>query len=634
MATDAALTQDKTDEQRAVALYPGEPVNFEEWRERSSIKERAAAQAMYTLILSGTSFGPLRNLFDSCFRMYTNQRLTLSSPRSSQIPTGQASEIVDTFVAEFMVKLFKTRPLCSILPRGPEDTGAATSNEKYLQYNDDAMNAFRVWYDLIKTICMYGTGIAKVRWEEKTTRVPVAEGYVELVTYRGPVVDPWFLYDFYPDPRSAHIEDHYPKCTVSWRGWDHFVRNADAGVYWPEAVGDIREFKEMPRGVLDVIGDRVFASEQRYELGFTEDTRNEPDGILTIEWEGWFRPRISDLPVKAIITVANGVTVRAEPTAILTQENSLIAPIMDYVPGQLYGTGLIQKSMPQLHTANLMLNMAITKAASSVRGLRAVKPDALYFPTELDNPVGGNLLIKRDFLIDDVVRPIRDDTVRNDIYNLMYFSMDRGRAGTGAEELKSGRVPKGEQTATESSLVFQQIAQRFQLPLMVVENSGVIPAHRKMFYLNRQFLNPDELARVLGPEAAYIPPITREDLSIDPDFVCLASQRESNRDAAIARLNGAIRNLVPLAQIDPKYKAMIDMFLLRLFEEERFLDIASIRNILGQAPPVPTLETGQGGGQGGIAGMPQPGRSLNRPPEGTSPMAMIKSMSGGMSNRV
>lgn len=624
-------------QQNTRSIYKGEP---HQWLTDPGIADRAAAQVLYTLVLSSTAFQPIRELWTSCYKHYTGQVLNLKTTRGSQVPTGQPAEIVDTFLAEYIVKLFRNRPLCGVLPRGPEDIDGARALERLLQYNFDHMHAIKVWYEIIKSMLMYGSGIGKVRYVEKIAMLPGIPGIEGLpknmglekkIAYRGPWIDPLFLFDYYPDPRSSDVDDDYPQSTISYNSWDHFERNAKLGIYDSAAIAKIQEFKELPENVIAAVGNRDYQSEQRAQLGFVQDTRLDPDGILTIEWEGLFRPTLDSWPEPSIITVANGVAVRAEPTPFVSRENGLIVAKMDWIPGQLYGCGLIQKNMPQIHAANIMLNMALTHAADTVRGLRAVKPDALYFPQELDSPPGGNLLVKKRYALGDVVQDLRRVGGRSDIMNLLGYAMERVRAVSAARDIKAGLSPKGDQTATESSLLFQQIAQRFQLPLMMFEETGIIRAARKMHYLNRQFLDPEFLVRVLDKDATHFPLVSSVDLAIDPDFVCMASQRESNSEMVVAQLNQAIRNLIPLVQSDMKYLDLINVFLLRIFEEQRFPNIGQIKAIMA-APVMQMPEPGMGGGGQGGAGQPAPGRRDNRQANPKSLATLINSAGGRLSN--
>jgi hypothetical protein len=621
------------------SLYIGEPHTFDI---DDTLLGRASGQALYTLVLSANAFIPIRELWGDCFRIYTNQKLNLSTTYGSQVPTGQGMEIADITTAEMMARTFKSRPLCNMEPRTPNEIDGARAVEGVVQYNWDYMKGRQKWYNNIKSTVIYGNGPAVVHMAERMIHTPVTDskggyaGFENKLGYRGGWMTNWFIFDFYPDPRFQDIEDDYPKCRVSWNSIDHFIQNSKTredgqpSLYFPGQVAKIVEFKELPQVVKSAVQNRSFESEQREELGFTNDSRMDQDGIMTVEWEGLFRPTPTSMPVPSIITAANGVCVRVEPTPFWSRENSMIMTRMDWVPGQGYGQGVLQKNMPQLHAANVMFNMALTQAAQAIRGLRMVKLDALYYPQELDNPPGGNLLIKQKFDLDNAVKEVRQAPARNDVINLMGFAMERVRSGSAAKDIKAGASPSGEQTAFETAQISQNIAQRFILPLMNIEDTGIIPASRKIHHLDRQFLDPERFFEILDKDAVYYPQITPAQLVIDPNYICMASKREADTELVLNRLQLGIRNTIPLVGMDAsgKYAKIVDELMKQFFEEMQYRNMDKIQAIL-DTPYVgqEQVEGGQGG-QGGPRGQAAPGRSENRQAAPNRFAEMVRSQSG------
>ena len=188
-------------DQSSGSLYPGEPSDY---LVDETLLGRAAGQAMYTLVLSATTFGPLRELWGDCFRAYTNQKLNLSTTHGSQVPTGQAMETVDITKAEMMARIYKSRPLCNFEPRNPEDIDSGRSVEGVVQYNWDYMGGRKKWFENITSACIYGGGVAKIHMAQRMIHTPVVNsecGYAGFETklgYRGGWMTNWFIFDFYP----------------------------------------------------------------------------------------------------------------------------------------------------------------------------------------------------------------------------------------------------------------------------------------------------------------------------------------------------------------------------------------------------------------------------------------------------
>jgi len=517
----------------------------------------------------------------------------------------------------------------------PADVDGARAQESLLQYNNDYMNARLLEYDNLMSITIYGTAINTTFWKQITALVPIpgmrrpdgSQEFREALAYRGPWTENIFVYDAYPDPNKMLIDDDYPMAVVRYRSYDYCERMARRGLYNQQAVNRIGD--KIPDELEKVAGDKVYRQDQRAQLGYTNDNALKPDGVLVIEWQGKFRPKLSDPPVQSVIVVANGEVVRAEPSPFVTQESSYTASVMHRPPGQFYGTGVIAKNLPQIHGGNVALNLILTYAAKTVRGNTMVREDLLKFPNDLHNPPGGFHRLKKNADPGLAMNEVQKANLGSDIWNIFGLFADRAARGSGVSNLKVSAGIPGDTTATEISEIQSETAKRFVAPLSMIEQTGLIPRGNKARRLNQQFVDPEFLELVLDQDAVYFPRISAEQLAVDCDIVPQASRRESAKGIVINQLGHAMKMLLPAMQINPpKYGAIYDIFLERAMEEMNLQGLDRARKILTMVNPAAQE---QGGGGEGAPGMPNVRRD-NRTPEGSNIQQLVKSIGGSLSN--
>ena len=655
-------------------LYIGEPL--EEWRSRE-VEDRAAQQIIYTITRSADTFQNLRSNFDTFFDSYVNKPVNLRNTNRlrSNVPSGLASEIVDTFHADIMTKIYRSRPLVMI-DRRTTNPDEARASEELLQYNFDMMPLWDPLDSIVLSAEIYGVGAGKLCWEERNVNVPVRgvtgrgrkPQFEAMKAYRGPVLESKFLYDVYPDPNKVLIDDRYPVADISWADFSELERLEDAGVY--HNVGDIPELGDLKTydkgtysALLTVFGDRIYQSEQRSKLGFANDSRTQPDGVFVIEWEGFFRPEIDWVgadgrehkgyePIRSILTMANGVVIRAEPSPFRSGENAWIWARIGRVPGQLYGMGLIQKSKPQVHIVNVALNMALQNLAQTVNRMKVVRPDLIQSTMSLDEQPGGLVELKRGATPDQAIREIVSQPLGMDVYRLIGMGTERAQGVSGASALKMGNVATGDNTATESNLAYTNASQKFQYAMHWIDQTVIIPTARKSHQLNQQFLDQEFVMMILGPDGKYFETnVSPVQLAANPNFVAMASTKADNVQMAIAQYQSAIR--IMTAMQFPWVEPVLKKITMQLFEEWRFPGMEELKQLMEEAqqaalaappamgpdgnplPSAPTAIPGMSGGApaGRVAAPAGTGRQDRRVGTPTNMQQLAKSLGGMLGNQ-
>lgn len=223
---------------------------------------------------------------------------------------------------------------------------------------------------------------------------------------------------------------------------------------------------------------------------------------------------------------------------------------------------------------------------------------------------------------------------------MLEFAKDRAQSVPGSSDLKSGRLPSGDPTATEVNTVFNQASQKFEYAMLWVDNTLIVTSAKKMYQLNQQFLNPEQVSRLLGASGSYFPQVSVQDLAMNPDFIPLASQKTQSTQLMVANLMNGVRVVSGVAA--PWTEPVLRRIILELFAEWRFQDLeefeALMQQAVEQAPPVD--ENGQPveGQEFGQTGMRRAapagtGRQDRRTGQPISQRGLAKALSGVLSNQ-
>jgi len=627
-----------------MSLYLGEP--GDSWRSPDT-EERARQTVLWVVDQSFQVYSKLRRNMDVWFDRYTNQPLKLRQTNRlrSNVPSGRTSEMVDTFRADMMTKIFKKRPFVAVWPREPGDQDSSAVNEELLQYDYDEMQIWSIVDQVLTSILIWGSGLAKVGWTNKTVREPLdgvsgkngrAET-VERLGYRGPSIDPAFPYDVFPHPMKVWCDDPYPIVHVTHQSYDDLYSLYEADVY-TDAVKRIPEKKDVDNDYRACFGpaseDLYERYDQRQRLGWSDDTRLESDGVTVAECECMFRPTLKDRPVRTIITLANGVVIRVEPSPLRDGSSCWMNGKMAHFMGQFYGPSMVQKNKPQIHIEELALNMWLQSIGQTVNKIKVIRPELLEAPMSFDDQPGGIIAAKPGADINQVYREIVTSPVGNDVIMMMKYAADRSEGVSGATDLKSGRIPGGDPTATASNQAFTQASIRFRYGMEWFGATFCVPSARKMHAYNQDYLDPPFVFSVLGKQGAYFPKVSPEDLLINPNFIFMGPTRDENEALQIAQLSQYLNMLAPFQALPWALPVMQEVMIL-LADKFNIPNLDKLKELMqyGQ-PPAPPMAPPAAPGSGGMAGSapqsPAGSGRADRRGNGASNMQELAKSVGGM----
>ncbi len=614
-------------------IYQGEP--GDEWHSRD-VEDRGVQTVFWCLERSARHYERLRRNWSDFSDRYHNQpvKRRKTSRMRSNVPSGRAPEIIDTFVSDLMTTIQKTSPIISALPNEVTDQNQAFLAERLLQYNLENFTPTMGWWPVVeaqaKCAAIYGACPNKMMWTTRFVKRPILEtmtggGVPEFESvpgYQGPVAMDIFPFDHFPHPHKMWPDDIYPQVHMSWQSFSDLKALEAVGVYYDvDKIIDLKDMKtalgdQITEGLKVAMGDMYERSEQRNRLGWTNDSRLEPDGVLILECECMFRPdvdytdasgrrRKGSEPIRTIITLANGVLIRVGPSPLVTGDSIWGLSKLNHVAGQFYGQSIIQIVKAQVHVEEVVLNMWLQSMGQALNPPKVLDPSKLRGPQQVDDQPGGVILTKPDMDPRQVLYEMQTSSVGAEALQLMSYASGRSEGMSGATDLKQGRLPTGERTATASNIAFSQSSKRFRHALIWFGVTTFSPWAKKMWAYNQIFLEPPVAFRILGEGASELVKLSAAELSANPDFRFMGPSRDENEGMVIAQLQGTLQRLTPFMMLPWGQNAAKEV-IIQIEQRQGVVDIQRFKQMIEYEgkPAIPLdvqaqLDAGQGGGAGG-----------------------------------
>lgn len=635
-------------------IYQGEPPD--PWHDRG-VRERALKTALFAVTFSARHFERHRRSMDDWFWDWANKpaRIRNEGVRRSNVPSGRESETVDTMVSEMMTAMRKSKTLIAAIPNEMADDSAANAAERLQQYRLANLTSDMGWWPVFDQMCtnatLFGGAPAKAKWEVRTFQLPIypegggAPRFVEHVGYQGPTMEAVFVFDYFPHPNKRFAGDHYPQAHLTWENFSDLKSlEKDGSIYEDvDRIPDLRDMGQflgsgmeggdkIANAIMGTLGDMNKRSEQREQLGWTSDSRMLPDGVLTIECECMFRPEVDYVdsagrkrkgsePVRAIITVANGHVIRVAPTPIPTQDSIWLFAKMNHIPGQLFGMSYIQKAKPMAHVEKVLLNMTLTGIAQNLNRPKIVRRDLLEGGAQsLDDRPGGIIKAKHGADINQVMREIQLSPVGTEVTNMMQYVWGRFQGITGLTDVFMGRVPTGEQTATETNRAFAQVSKRFLYAFVWFGATFVGPWAKLSWKMDQAFLPLPHRFQILGESAGrnFRAVIGPEEMAMQPDFLFMGPDRSEVDSVRLMQLQDLFKISTSFQDFPWGQNLIKDLFI-KIAENYDVMDLERLKErIEYELPPSLSmtlqaqLAAGQGGGGMNLGG----GQILGQMPSG------------------
>jgi len=448
--------------------------------------------------------------------------------------------VIETILPRLAAQL----PSAVVNPVGPEDVHPAELMEELLKWAEDKSELYPEQVKAVKSSLMYGTGVLKVQYGEKTaynireepvmeetvTQVPTGEldideqpimqeqpGQAQPVldengepqmqtirepyaTYQGPIAEAVDLEDFFPDPVCSDIDDARFVIHRVYRDKAHLQKMFDRGVYKKPA--DPKKWEQF-------LGKSKVAKRQD-EVGLGGNTAEEDKDLYAL-LELW-----TD---EVVITVAgeeaDGVLMRADRNPYGHGLKPFVRIVDHIVPHEFWGVGEVEPLEGIQKAMNELWNARIDNVKISLNQMFAVVMDYIMDPDDLIVRPGGVIRMREGLPLNQVFEQVDLGEVTQNAYQEVHELKDMGDMVTGVSPYQTGQdSPAYNRTATGVALISEQGNTRFSFKVQLAEHTGYKRLARMYAAILQQYLPEDMFLRIKGGEAQQQLQIAMQELDM------------------------------------------------------------------------------------------------------------------------
>lgn len=485
-----------------------------------------------------------RNRWLDNFDHYINKR----RKTRTTIPVPLASEFVDIVQADMISRAFATKPFCSVRGRTLEDQQSAPAVEALIGYQLFKMDIEHIAHQDTKQVLIYGSSPYRIIFDTDVIELPVpgTNGEIRLVEYTGPQVIVYDIFDYFPSPSKTEVNDAADSCVRMYKPWEYLEERADTfkGVY--------QNISAVPhKRIANLQSDDIDARQHRQsELGMMPEPTAR--GLIEIlEADIWWPVETRNgqkIMKPCIFTLANGKLVRATRNNFISQDGNMGLSMIDQLPNDLFGFGLIDKMHPQLHGANIALDMLLTTLEHGVDPMSVYSKDQVKNEAQLRNRTGGVIGVRGDART-AVSRLSRED-ISPGAFQVMSLMIGGAENASGVKPVSRGESVHS--TATVNIQAGQEAQSRFNLYMMKWENTFTKHICKRMHKINQQFLDLPSIVPIVQGQAIHWQKLSPQDIAIDADFEPQGVQKAVNTQMEISQIEnfmaiaGGIPALIPI----------------------------------------------------------------------------------------
>lgn len=489
--------------------------------------------------------------------------------RQNKFPDSLFQELVDVATADALDKTFYSSRPCQVVPLEDTDKEDADAKQALFDYQDAHDDTYRKIQMLYRSGFEFGIAPAQVIYREqyKTTLVttdepqtyvdsntgetlPQLDGMGQQITvsktqpqqvpiYLGAstqVIDPL---NIYLTGDKATCADEFPVMVRSEVSKDYLK-----SLSYTFDVDEIKSPSEAPKT------DNL-TEQKREMIGFGSTNKTSaPSGMIEyVEWFGLVNKkelyeyllsvsRLDDTatPVDdpeercwCIGGMANGSTmVRIEESPFPFDGPNLIIGVIEPMTGEVLGLGFGAKLYGICKALERLNDTWVENLKQSVNAGSIINRNALKKTGEIKTNVAGWVLETTDD-VNKVYKRVEMPKIADDIYRGIEMLRARAKASVGIEDMQSGRGDPAANTATAASVVANLGGQRMRNYIRSLEESLIQPLYSMRNQINMAFLDQNYVIGIVGEAGLAWRTITPDQIRANVDFICTASQRESNR---------------------------------------------------------------------------------------------------------
>lgn len=480
------------------------PMQFDpEFLKAASLDVIALAYVMQTKARSEYYYSAYKSKQLDFLDHYLNRPRKRKFADQSNIPVSMAQENVDAHHHAIMNRFATVKRPCRvsapIINPSEQSKRAARLVDAKLAIDNQVMNWWERYDAIIKTaLIMDGCPVMHAFKEIVMSRempgledVEGIEGLEDdIPVFQGYEIFPIDPIDYYASPEKAHINDPYPGIIRYFLQFEDLVEAQERG----SGYFDLDKIEDKRRSVPDYAFEE--RSIRQSSLGFTEDSANVREGIEVLVMDCRFpidpkdKEQKEPVYVPCRITVANGTLIGLQMNPNRSQSNMMTMAVIDRVPGQLYGQGIIAKIHPQIHAANAVQDLILENISSTVHRMKAVIEEAMVDPSELYSRPDGIMRFKRNISkISDAFMDIPATPLGPEVFQLLRGFIEGGEKSAFATASFKGQSTPGVETAQESRDLSGFSSMHNDYFMHMLEETFVEPSHKLGYDINLDYVD-------------------------------------------------------------------------------------------------------------------------------------------------
>ncbi len=458
--------------------------------------------------------------------------------------------------------LFGKRPFIKMVGRELSDHKKAEQTTSLLDYDFERAEVSYKGLLALKSFLKYGITIGKVAWkrelyEEKYVGyevqpifdnfgTPIRFEEKEVITTRmkpkfdGPTFEPVSVFNFFPDPLYYNIEDmryvaELVLTDLETLRMENEGFKALTGKNLYTGLGDLQGMghHEALTRAGTWLGDSREETAQIFGFGHGLNRRfgATSGGPFSQEMKGDEVWLLHYFEKDRHIVVANGQkAIRDADNMFADEEYPYFAANAFPIEFEFYGQGMLHPVAGIQEEVNSWRNIAIDQGKLNM--MKPIAYDGTSGLTDLDFDIfpGSATPVKFEGGKPLAVPLFPRDTLPPETYQIEGMLLRDWQNALGMNDYMIGGGGGDAGTAREAQMMNQSAQGRLKMQALIGQQRFVVKLARKFFGLRQQFLDQEEVFRILGREGYEFPNIGPDDISGQYDFLAQGNVIGPNKE--------------------------------------------------------------------------------------------------------
>jgi hypothetical protein len=519
---------------------------------------------------------PYENRWKSFYKQYRSYRDPTAYPFKSNIFVPYTFSMIESVVPKMLGTIFNTRPIISVIPRQVESENMAKLLERLLEYqlDDENLELFNKVLEFFKETAIYGTAFAKI--------IPKFNDD-EITSFNYIDIEPIDIFNVYPDYRAKSVRRMKYIIQLSYMDYEELEDLEDQGFYTnvPDLLGMLESVNHVDE----------WKRQRLSSVGILDEYGYDPTRKIVEVLEYWDKDWV-------YVVGARSILLKKEPNPF----GGLIPFIMArYVPVQheLYGIGIPEICSSLQEELNTVRNQRMDNVNLIINRMFIANK---YADIDFDNLVSypGNVILSNDV---DAIKPLDTRDITKSAYQEEEIIKKDIQDSVGEYEYSRGALPQRRETATGIVRLQQASNIRFDTIVKMLEFTVLRNVAKVFLWLDYQFLDPMDFAKIVGPEAfETYGGMAFYDQDIDSMLKGFNFQPVGSSTTAVKDVR--IQQMMQLYQMFNKDPMINQMELRKMVMDA--LDVKNVGQLLQPPPPPQPPPTPPGQPSPGMEGVPQP----------------------------